>query len=234
MVSSKRTGGAIDGFMEGRQQGREQGTPHAQRDMLGISPAICRREGVARIYFFPNQIFFLNWSIEMKGHVAVMQSRKIQKQRDKGYKRINKFNSNKASRATTGEGHCCSRGCPGASSIRGIKQRFGYANHATIYDFAECLGGNKGYNRIDKRATSKSTKSTVIEQSNNRRGTLLLARLLSSTLVSSTRTRPHSRVQALCGLPGVLPGCFISPRDDRTDPRVSKAIDVLNGKNFTA
>ena len=56
------------------------------------------------------------------------------------------------------------------------------------------------------------------KQSNNRRGTLLLARLLSSTLVSSTRTRLHerSRVQALCGLPGVLPWCFISPRDDQS------------------
>ena len=90
MVSSKRTGGAIDGFVEGRQVGkrehvgplplsmvsskgaggaindfierhhgeREQGKPHAQRDMHGISPAICRREGVASIYLFPNQTFF--------------------------------------------------------------------------------------------------------------------------------------------------------------------------------
>ena len=81
MVSSKRTGGAIDGFIEGRQRGnrehvgplplsmvsskgaggainsfieggREQGTPHAKkRDMRGISTAICRREGVASIVF---------------------------------------------------------------------------------------------------------------------------------------------------------------------------------------
>ena len=72
MVSSNGAGGAINGFIEGRQRGREQGTPHAQWDMRGISPAICRREGVASIYFFPNQIFF-NWSIEMKGRVAVTQ-----------------------------------------------------------------------------------------------------------------------------------------------------------------
>ena len=76
MVSSNGAGGAINGFIEGRQGGREQGTPHAQRDMRGISPAICRREGVASIYFFPDQIF-LNWSIEIKGRVrrvAVTQS----------------------------------------------------------------------------------------------------------------------------------------------------------------
>ena len=96
MVSSKRTGGTVDGFIEGHQGGktehlgplplsmvsskgalgqgalsmvsskdtmeggipREQGIPHAQRDIRGISPAICRQEGVASIYFFPNQIFF--------------------------------------------------------------------------------------------------------------------------------------------------------------------------------
>ena len=67
MVSSKRTGGAIDGFIEGRQRGREQGTPHAQRDMHGISPAICRREGVASIYFFPNQIFFWTGQSKWRG-----------------------------------------------------------------------------------------------------------------------------------------------------------------------
>ena len=67
MVSSKAAGGAIDGFIEVRQGGREQGTPHAQWDMR------CRREGVTSIYFFPDQIF-LNWSIEMKGYVAVTQS----------------------------------------------------------------------------------------------------------------------------------------------------------------
>ena len=109
MVSSKGAGGAIEGFIEGRKGGREQRTPHAQRDMCGISPAICRLEGVASICFFPNK-FFLNWSIEMKGRVALTQSsyatgktkkktrsaNQIQKQRDKGYKRIDKFNSNKA------------------------------------------------------------------------------------------------------------------------------------------
>ena len=46
MISSKRTGG------------REHVTLHAQRDMPSISPAICRRAGVARIYFFLYQIFF--------------------------------------------------------------------------------------------------------------------------------------------------------------------------------
>ena len=79
MVSSKgaaRAGGAINRFIERHQRGREQGTPHAQRDMLDISPAICRQEGVAtlaNIYLFPSQIV-LNWSIEMKGRVAVRQS----------------------------------------------------------------------------------------------------------------------------------------------------------------
>ena len=58
MVSSKGAGGAIDGFIEGRQGGREQGTLHAQWDMGGISPVICRPEGVANFYFFPSQIFF--------------------------------------------------------------------------------------------------------------------------------------------------------------------------------
>ena len=44
MVSSNGAGGAINGFIEGRQGGRDQGTPHAQRDMRGISPVICRRK----------------------------------------------------------------------------------------------------------------------------------------------------------------------------------------------
>ena len=48
--------GAINGFIEGLQGGSEQETPHAQLDMRGISPALCRREGVVSIYFFPNQI----------------------------------------------------------------------------------------------------------------------------------------------------------------------------------
>ena len=52
-------------MVEGRQGGREQGTPHAQWDMRGISPAICR--GIVTCDL-----------------------------RDKGYKRIDKFNSNKA------------------------------------------------------------------------------------------------------------------------------------------
>ena len=56
MVSSNGAGGAIDGFIEERQGGREQGTPHAQRNMRGISPVICHQEGVASIYSFPNQI----------------------------------------------------------------------------------------------------------------------------------------------------------------------------------
>ena len=56
MVSSKGAGGNINGFIEGRQGDREQGTPHAQLDMRGISPVICLQEGVASIFFFPNQI----------------------------------------------------------------------------------------------------------------------------------------------------------------------------------
>ena len=79
MVSSKRTGGAIDGFIEGRQRGnREHVGPlplsmvsskgagalsivsskevgnrehHSKADMSGISTVICRREGVASIVF---------------------------------------------------------------------------------------------------------------------------------------------------------------------------------------
>ena len=54
MVSSMGAGGTINGFIERRQGGREQGTPHTQRDMRGISPVICGREGAASIYFFPN------------------------------------------------------------------------------------------------------------------------------------------------------------------------------------
>ena len=56
MVSSNGAGVAINGFIKGCQGGREQRTPHAQRDMRGISHAICCREGVASIYLFPNQI----------------------------------------------------------------------------------------------------------------------------------------------------------------------------------
>ena len=76
MVSSKGAAGAINGFIKEHQGEREQGKRHAQQDMCGISPVICSIEGVASIYFFPNQIMiFLNWSlaIKMKGHVAVME-----------------------------------------------------------------------------------------------------------------------------------------------------------------
>ena len=108
MVSSNGAGGAVDNFIEGRQGGGEQGTPHAQWDMRGISPAICR-EGLASIYFFkfPNQIFFelVNRNEGACLHYAIQQScwqdnkkprndNKIQKQGDKGYKRIDKFNIN--------------------------------------------------------------------------------------------------------------------------------------------
>ena len=58
IVSSNGAGGALDDFIEGLQGGREQGTPRAQWDIRGISTVICRREGVASIYFLPNQIFF--------------------------------------------------------------------------------------------------------------------------------------------------------------------------------
>ena len=88
MVSSKRTGGAIYGFIEGRQGGnrepvgplplsggsidsfikghqggRKQETPHTQRDMCNVSLAICSLEGVGSICFFSN----FNWSIERRG-----------------------------------------------------------------------------------------------------------------------------------------------------------------------
>ena len=60
MVSSKGAGGTIDGFIEGRQGGREQGTPHAQRDMHGISPAILppRRSGEYSILSQAVRFFF--------------------------------------------------------------------------------------------------------------------------------------------------------------------------------
>ena len=81
-------------------------------------------------YFFPDQIF-LDWSIEMKGRLAITQS------------------SNAAGKTIK------KRGVPTKSK-----------SSAT-------------------RARSESTNSTVIKQSNNSRGTLLLARLLWSILVSS-------------------------------------------------
>ena len=98
-------------FIERRQGGWEQGTPHAQRDMRGISPAICRREGVSSIYFFPNQILFevVNRNEGACRRYAIQQrcwkdkleektrsANHIQKQRDKGYKQIDKFNRNKS------------------------------------------------------------------------------------------------------------------------------------------
>ena len=49
------------------QEGREQGTPHACRDMLGVSPVICSPEGVAGIYLFPNRFVFELFKITMKG-----------------------------------------------------------------------------------------------------------------------------------------------------------------------
>ena len=102
MVSSKGAGGAIDGFIEGRQGGRKQGTPHAQWDMRGISPAICRG------------IFTCDL-------------------RDKGYKRIDKFNSNKAEQQQ--QRNIAAR--EAALEHLSIKQQFGYADHTRMYDFAE-------------------------------------------------------------------------------------------------
>ena len=63
MVSSNGAGGAINGFIEGRQGGREQGTPHAQWDLRGISPAICRREA-AKFLFLSRSDFF--WTGQSK------------------------------------------------------------------------------------------------------------------------------------------------------------------------
>ena len=131
MVSSKGAGGAIDGFIEGRQGGREQGTPHAQWDMRDISPAICRREGVA-------SIFFLSQSFEL-------------------------FNRNEgACRRYAIQQRCC----------KTIKKR----------------GVPTKSKSCTTRATSESTNSTVIMQSNNSREILLPARaaprLLWSILVS--------------------------------------------------
>ena len=73
--------------------------------MRGISPAICPREGVAST----DQIVFAlvnrnegacrRYAIQQRyWHVNKKTRRvnKIQKQRDKGYKRIDKFKSNKA------------------------------------------------------------------------------------------------------------------------------------------
>ena len=108
MVLSKGAGGAVDNFIEGRQGGGKQGTPHAQWDMRGISPAICSREGVASIYLFPNQIFFelvnrnegaclrcLRFAIQQSCWQDNKKTRSANKiQRDKGYKRIDKFNRN--------------------------------------------------------------------------------------------------------------------------------------------
>ena len=91
--------------------------------------------------------FFLNWSIEMKGRVTVTQSsnaagktikktrstNKIRKQRDKGYKRIDKFHSNKAEQQQ--QRNIAAR--EAALEHLSIKQQYGYADHARIYDFAE-------------------------------------------------------------------------------------------------
>ena len=143
----------MNGFIEGRQGGRKQGTPHAQWDMRGISPAICR-EGLASIYFFkfPNQIFFelVNRNEGACLHYAIQQScwqdnkktrndNKIQKQRYKGYKRIDKFNINnlRSEQQQPEQRNIAAR--EAALQNLGIKQRFGYTDHARIYDFAECV-----------------------------------------------------------------------------------------------
>ena len=80
MVSSKGAGGAINSFIKRRQGGREtreQETPHTQRDMRGISPAICHGEGMASIYFFqvPCQILFelVNRNEEAGRRYAIQQ-----------------------------------------------------------------------------------------------------------------------------------------------------------------
>ena len=105
MVSSKgaaRAGGAINRFIERHQRGREQGTPHAQRDMLDISPAICRQEGVAtlaNIDLFSSQIV-LNWPIEMKGRVTVRQSSNAAGKTKKKTRSANQIQSS-ATRATS-------------------------------------------------------------------------------------------------------------------------------------
>ena len=93
--------------------------------------------------------FFLNWSIEMKGRVAVTQSsnaagktkdktrsaNQIQKQCDKGYKRIYKFNTSSIKAEQQQQKDIAA--CEATLEHLGIKQQFGYADHATIYNFAE-------------------------------------------------------------------------------------------------
>ena len=90
--------------------------------------------------------FHMRLSVEMKGRVTVTQSsnaagktkkneecQQIQKQRDEGYKRINKFNSNKAEQQQ--QRNIAAR--EAALEHLSIKQQYGYADHARIYDFAE-------------------------------------------------------------------------------------------------
>ena len=69
-----------------------------------------------------------------------------------------KFNSNKAEQQQ--ERDIAAR--EAALKHLCIKQQFGYADQAIIYEIVECLEGEKGYKPIHKRATSESTNSTVI------------------------------------------------------------------------
>ena len=74
MVSLKRTGGAINGFIKGHQRGNRKYVGPLPLSMVSLKgagssingfiegcqgggePAICHREEVASIYLFPNQI----------------------------------------------------------------------------------------------------------------------------------------------------------------------------------
>ena len=138
MVSSKGAWGVIDGFIEGHQGGREQGTPHTHN---GICVAFHLRFAPEKEWRVPIRLF-LHWSIEMKGRVAVTQSSNATGTSIKKRGESTKSKSS-ATRATSESTN--SRVIKQSNNSRGtlllvrlgIKQQFGYADHARIYDFAE-------------------------------------------------------------------------------------------------
>ena len=92
MVSSKRTGGTIDGFIEGRQGGNREHVGPLPLSMVSSEPQRGQGEhhthnGICMAFHlqfaaekewqvfisFPIRFFF-NWSIEMKGRLAITQS----------------------------------------------------------------------------------------------------------------------------------------------------------------
>ena len=75
---------------------------------------------------------FSNAAGNLKTKKKARSTNQTQKHRYKGYKRIDKFNSNKAEPQQQ-------RGIAAREAAlehRGIKQQFCYAGHATIYNFA--------------------------------------------------------------------------------------------------